>query len=103
MKSYKSKVFSRAWELYRSTSKSFAVCLAKAWELYRLLKEMHSGIVSFCYEKADGTLRRAKGTLQGITSLIKGTGTESYKTVRYFDVEAQAFRSFKIDNLISKY
>ncbi|WP_317207743.1 SH3 beta-barrel fold-containing protein [Parabacteroides distasonis] len=34
---------------------------------------------------------------------IKGTGSENYKTVRYFDVEANGFRSFKVENLITTY
>ena len=33
----------------------------------------------------------------------KGTGPENYKTVRYFDVEANGFRSFKVENLITTY
>ena len=44
-----------------------------------------------------------KGTLQDVQNLIKGTGPENYKTVRYFDVEANGFRSFKVENLITTY
>ena len=47
----------RAWHLFRSTGKAFAVCLSKAWQLYRLTKRMRAGVVRFAYEKADGTLR----------------------------------------------
>lgn len=87
----------------KATGKRFSVCLARAWQLYRLLKQMQQGEVWFAYEKADGTLRRARGTLQNIEGLIKGTGKESYKSIRYYDIDAQAFRSFKIENLISVY
>ena len=66
-------------------------------------KAMHRGIVTFAYEKADGSLRRAKGTLKDVQSLIKGTGSENYKTVRYFDVDANGFRSFKVENFITVY
>lgn len=55
---------------------------------------MRAGVITFCYEKADGTLRRAKGTLQGVASLVKGSGAESPKTHRYFDVKARGFRAF---------
>ena len=51
----------RAWHLFRSTGKAFAVCLSKAWQLYRLTKRMRAGVVRFAYEKADGTLRKAAG------------------------------------------
>ena len=64
---------------------------------------MHRGIVTFASEKADGSLRRAKGTLKDVQSLIKGTGSENYKTVRYFDVDANGFRSFKVENFITAY
>lgn len=100
---FRTKVFTQAHELMQATHKTFAVCLAKAWALYRLSKRMSSGVVSFCYEKTDGTLRKAKGTLKEVEHLIKGTGTTIYSTVRYFDVEADGFRSFKIENLITVY
>ena len=87
----------------RATGKAFAVCLSKAWALYRLTKRMHKEIVTFAYEKADGSLRKAKGTLKDVSNLIKGTGSENYKTVRYFDVEANGFRSFKVEHLITIY
>lgn len=58
---------------------------------------------TFAYEKADGSLRKAKGTLKDVQSLIKGTGSENYKTVRYFDVDANGFRSFKVENFITVY
>lgn len=59
--------------------------------------EKRNGIIS------DGSLRKAKWTLQDVSSLIKGTGSENYKTVRYFDVDANGFRSFKVENLITVY
>lgn len=101
--SFRHKVFRMAYELVHATGKTFAVCLSKAWALYRLTKQMRGGIVSFAYEKADGSLRKAKGTLKDIQGLVKGTGKENYKTVRYFDVDAGGFRSFKVENFITSY
>ena len=57
-----SKLMLRAWEMFRTTGKAFAVCLAKAWALYRLTKRMRAGVITFCYEKSDGTMWLAKGT-----------------------------------------
>ncbi len=102
-KNFRTIVFKWAYEIARSTGKCFAVCLAKAWALYRLKKSMKIGIVSFAYEKADGTLRKAKGTLKDVQNLIKGTGKDNFKSLCYFDVEASAFRSFRIENLITVY
>ena len=98
-----SNIMRRAWELFRTTGKTFSVCLVRAWALYRLTKRMRTGVVSFCYEKANGATRKAKGTLQGVAPLIKGTGKETPKTVRYFDIEAGGFRSFRIENFITAY
>lgn len=98
-----SNIMRRAWELFRTTGKSFSVCLVRAWALYRLTKRMRTGVVSFCYEKANGDTRKAKGTLQGVAPLIKGTGKETPKTVHYFDIEAGGFRSFRIENFITAY
>ena len=88
---FRHKVFCMAYELMKATGKAFAVCLSRAWALYRLTKQMHKGIVSFAY------------TLKDIQNLIKGTGSENYKTVRYFDIEANGFRSFKVENFITIY
>ena len=98
-----SNIMRRAWLIARTTGKTFAVSLSKSWQIYRLIKRMRAGVVRFAYEKTDGTLRHAAGTLQGVALLIKGTGKETPKTVRYLDVEAHGFRSFRIENLITVY
>lgn len=100
---FRHKVFCMAYELMNATGKAFAVCLSRAWALYRLTRQMHKGIVTFAYEKADGSLRKAKGTLKNIENLIKGTGSENFKTVCYFDIDANGFRSFKVENFITAY
>ncbi|KAA2218534.1 SH3 beta-barrel fold-containing protein [Maribacter flavus] len=99
---FRSQVFKRAHEIARSTGKSFAICLVKAWECYRLKKAMLSNKVRFAYEKADGSLRYAWGTLKGELG-IKGTGKGNLSTVAYFDIEANGFRSFRAGNLIRIY
>lgn len=102
--SEKSKLFSTAWELVKITSKSFSVCLAKAWNLFRLRKKLQTNDkVKFSFEKVDGTLRVAYGTLKNVSELVKGTGKDVLSTMTYFDVDANQFRSFRIENLISIY
>lgn len=99
-----SNIMRRAWALFRTTGKTFSVCLSKAWQLYRLTDRMQAGVVRFAYEKADGTLRRAYGTLQDIAALIKGTGrSDDGRTVKYYDIEAVGWRSFKVENFITIY
>jgi len=99
-----SKVMRRAWQIARVTGKAFAVALSKSWQLYRLIKQMRAGVVRFAYEKADGTLRKAIGTLKDTTVLVKGTGRpDDGRTVRYYDVEANGWRSFKVENFVTAY
>lgn len=99
MKNFRTQVFKRAYEIMKTTGKTFSVCLSKAWQLYSLAKKMKSGIVSFCYEKADGTLRKAKGTLNLIYE-AKTDRPANPKVFTYYDLEAESFRSFKVENLI---
>lgn len=99
---FRSKVFKRAYEIMKATGKTFAVCLSKAWQLYRLTKQMKvSDEVSFAYEKKDGSLRRAYGTLKNVNQFIKGTGRTSTAVFRYWDLEFAGFRCFKVENLIA--
>lgn len=99
-----STIMRRAWQIARATGKAFAVALSKSWQLYRLTKQMRAGVVRFAYEKADGTLRKALGTLKDTAALVKGTGRpDDGRTVRYYDVEAGAWRSFKVENFVTEY
>ena len=96
-----SMIMRRAWQIARATGKAFAVALSKAWALYRLTKQMRAGVVWFAYEKADGSLRRAAGTLREVATLIKGTGRpDDGRTVRYYDVDANGWRSFRAENFL---
>lgn len=99
---FRSKVFKRAYEIKKNTKKAFAVCLSKAWALYRLTKRLHTKEeVCFTYEKKDGSLRRAYGTLKNIGQFVKGNGKTSTGVFHYWDLEAVAFRCFKVENLIT--
>ncbi len=100
---FRSKVFKYAWQIVKATKKTFSVALAKAWQVYKLKKRMMTDIVKFSFEKSDGSLRVAHGTLQNLSDKIKGTGKANYKTLAYLDTEKQAFRCFKIENLINIY
>ena len=101
---FRTKVMKQAHEMKTSTGKTFSICLIKAWQAYRLTKKMSTEVVKFAFEKVDGSLRYAFGTLKSLSNdLIKGTGTPNYKTVAYFDTEAKGFRSFKIENLVQVY
>ena len=101
---FRARVMKYAWQLWHSTKQQWRICMIKAWQLYRLAKAMREGEVSFYYKKADGTIRKALGTLKnlpaGITVGGKKRTKPSYKTMAYFDIEKKSFRCFKIENLI---
>ena len=70
-----------------------------------LKKELHKRTVKFKYNKKDGSVREAKGTLN---SFIYGKENEpagssrsvSENQIRYFDIDANGWRSFLVENLI---
>mgnify|MGYP003683474093 CR=1 FL=1 len=101
---FRSKVFKRAYEIMKATGKAFAVCLSKAWALYRLAKQMRTkNEVAFAYEKKDGSLRKAFGTLKNVSQFVKGTGKTSTSVFHYWDLEVVAFRCFRVENLVTVY
>lgn len=100
MKNFRTQVFKRAYEIMKTTGKTFAVCLSKAWQLYTLAKRMKKEVVTFYYEKVDGSLRKASGTLDLNNYQPKTDRPANPKVFNYYDVEAKSFRSFKVENLI---
>ena len=73
----------------------------------QLIKQMQERVVDFSFEKVDGSIRQASGTLMpdAIESFIgpsKGTSnkTPNPDVLVYFDVDAQAFRSFRKDKFL---
>lgn len=101
---FRMRVMKYAWQLWKATNQQWRLCMIKAWQLYRLAKAMRNGSVTFYYTKADGTIRKAVGTLKnlpaGFTLGGKKITKPSYKTMAYFDTEKNSFRSFKVENLI---
>jgi hypothetical protein len=97
--SFRKTVMLRAYHIMAVTGKEWSVCLKKAWQLFRLNKELHSGEVTFYFEKASGEIRKATGTLK-IDYEFKTQNQPNPKVFTYFDVDASAFRCFKIENFI---
>lgn len=101
---FRVRVMKFAWQLWKATHDTWRVCMIKAWQLYRLAKAMREGVVGFYYRKSDGSVRKAYGTLKdvpaGATLGGKKVTKPSYKTMSYFDIEKNAFRCFKVENLI---
>ena len=72
--------------------------------LEHLRECMKNSIVRFSYEKKDGEIRDALGTLNPSIieehggSLPKGTGVTHADVFPYWDVNSKGWRGFKIEN-----
>lgn len=101
---FRVRVMKYAWQLWKATQQAWRLCMIKAWQLYRLAKAMRERVVTFYYTKADGSIRKAMGTLKnvpvGATLGGKRMTKPSYKTMAYFDTEKNSFRCFKVENFI---
>lgn len=78
---------------------TFAQALVRAWKVVKLQIELCLGTVEFTYKKVDGSIRRAVGTRDNVPA-IKGTGHTNYGVLVYFDLDARAYRSAKVENII---
>ena len=96
-------VMSLAWRIFRVTGISFSDSLKRAWAVQKLAKAMKTRIVEFFYQKVNGEVRQAFGTMKEdvIHDKVKGTGkAKNDDLFNYWDCEKQAWRSFKKANLI---
>lgn len=71
-----------------------------------LRQELRKGIVTFQFEKKDGTIRTAKGTTNPEFLADKytskgGSGPERYGYTNYWDVEKNGWRCFDESRLIA--
>lgn len=97
--SFRKIVMLRSYHIMNETGLTWSESLKKAWQLYRLNKDLHSGNITFYFEKKDGEIRKATGTLK-IDYEFKTQNQPNPKVLTYFDVDAGAFRCFKVENFI---
>lgn len=97
--SFRKTVMLRAYQIMNVNGLSWSDSLKKAWQLYKLNKDLHKGEVVFYFEKKDGSIRKAVATLK-IDYEFKTQSQPNPKIFTYFDVEANSFRSFKVENFI---
>lgn len=97
------EVMNLAWQMVKKNGYSMSEALKTAWLNIKLKAQMKERIVKFYFQKVDGSIREAYGTLK--ESLLPPTkGTENRKksdTVQtYYDTEKSEYRCFKVANLI---
>lgn len=82
---------------------TFSAALKKSWKAYKLKAQMSVSVVTFTFVKTNGETRKAVGTLKSdsFDYQYKGTARKSNPScIAYWDVEKNAFRSFKVGSLI---
>lgn len=98
-----SKIMTQAWQFVKRNGFTLSDALKQAWMNFKLKREMVKGIVKFYYQKVDGSLREAFGTLKSnLMPPIQGNDRRlKNPTVQvYFDTERQEYRCFKVANLV---
>ncbi len=102
-KTQMSKLMKQAWQLVKVYGFTMSEAMRQSWALLKLKNAMHKGVVKFLYEKLNGEIRTAWGTLKA--DLIPATaGADNRKkndsVMVYYDQEKASFRCFKIANYI---
>lgn len=102
-KSLMREVMRMAWQMVKKNGYSMSEALKTAWMNIKLKAAMKERIVKFYFQKVDGSIREAYGTLKD-SLLPDSKGTDSRKksdTVQtYFDTERGEFRCYKVANLV---
>lgn len=99
-----SRIMKEAWTLLKSgVAKTISEALRIAWKEIKLLERLRSGVAYFSFKKVDGTIRNAIGTLREGNFSYEPKGSSKKKTgiLTYYDIEKRAFRSFRINNLLT--
>jgi len=91
-----------AHRFIKITGINLSEALKKAWSVFKLKMQMTKGIVKFYFQKVDGSIREAYGTLalNLVPAINSSDNRKKNDTVQvYFDTEKQEWRCFKKLNL----
>lgn len=99
-----SNIMSQAWQFVKINGMTLSDALKTAWRNFKLRIALNQRIVKFYFQKVDGSIREAFGTLaeRMIPATSGGDSRKKNDTVQvYFDTEKQEWRCFKKANLIN--
>lgn len=102
VKNMMKEVMTLAWQFVRKNGYTMSEALKTAWMNIKLKMQMKKRIVKFYFQKVDGSLREAFGTLaDNVVPETAGTGRKMNNTCQvYFDTEKGEWRCFKKANLM---
>ena len=94
-------VMNLAWQFVKKNGYTMSEALKVAWKNVKLHAKMQSGIVKFYFQKVDGTIREAFGTLSSMLVPSTDGSRKANPTIQtYYDTEKSAWRCYKMANLI---
>ena len=101
-KNQMSELMKQAWMLVKVYGFSMAEAMKQSWKVLKLKAALKKGIVKFFYQKLDGTVRTAWGTLkEGLIPETKGVERKKNESlITYYVKEKASYRNFKVANLI---
>lgn len=95
------EVMQLAWQFVKKNGYSLSEALKVAWMNIKLKVQMKKRIVKFYFQKVDGSLREAFGTLnERVVPQTQGARKMNDTCQVYFDTERESWRCFKRANLI---
>lgn len=101
MKYNLSQLMKLAWQFVKMNGFTMSEAMKQAWLNFKVKAKMAKGIVKFYYQKVDGSILEAYGTLSERIVPPTGGNRRYCPTVQtYFDTEVNDWRCFKLANLI---
>ena len=96
-------IMQMAWQFVKRNGFTMSEALHAAWLNFKLKVAMAVRIVKFYFQKVDGSIREAYGTLNAnvVPATSGNDNRRKNDTVQvYFDTECSEFRCFKKANLL---
>nr|DAN93338.1 MAG TPA: hypothetical protein [Caudoviricetes sp.] len=95
------EVMNLAWQFVRKNGYTLSEALKCAWANIKLKAALSKRVVKFYFQKVDGSMREAYGTLMSERiPATKGTKKTADTCQVYFDTEKDEWRCFKKANLV---
>ncbi len=98
-----SEIMKLAWQMVKRNGYTMSEALKASWLNAKLRIKMYAGICKFYFQKVDGSIREAYGTLkENLIPETSGSDRKKNDTVQtFFDTEKSEWRCFKKANIIS--
>ncbi len=104
MKKYnRSELLKLTWQFMKKNGMTMSEALRIAWRNLKVKNLMKVRIVKFYFQKVDGSIREAYGTMrENLIPATAGSDRKRNDTVQtYYDTEKSEWRCFKKANLLN--